>query len=263
VCDRQVRDGLSVTARPELAPGPQVSAFRSGSGIYAFHRLPGMREWEQGTRDLLASPPETRRFWITVRDRRRRFLPLLFGVTLPLPRRGVYPAALGDAPDLEDALPGFYLVSAPTRPVAPGLTAVRARLVDHAGGRPAAFAVLRVGVAGENWGGIADARGDVAVLFPYPTVDVSLHTSPPGMILTPLHQQQWDLSVAVDYQPSALVYPDGSDLPELRSILQQSPANLWPAAGGPAVADWTDSLSFGRELVLRTEPLSELWIESS
>jgi hypothetical protein len=197
-------------------------------------------------------------------------LPILFTVELPLPYRGVFlngifSASAGGSPPLLSPpgaiLPGFYLFSAPARPSVPGAAAVRACLVEHTTQTPAAFAALEIRVKGQKWYGIADERGCLAVLFPSPPIRPSLGGSLPVRLQTPLSEISWELSVRVRYQPSALAYLPGSQIPELRSIFQQSGANIYPIETGPPVTEWSQDLFYGQELVMRTENLSALLVE--
>lgn len=263
VRDRPIRDGLNVTARPAAAPGSVTSthACRTRSGIYAFQELPGLRDIEYPIGDPLleTSPPSSRRFVIEVEDHRRRFLPTVFDVAVPF--EGIFPVDASASPP-ENGPPGFYLFSAPTRPTLPGLVALRGQLVEAntEPERPAAHAVLEVRVDGKTWYGVADKRGCVVVLFPYPPFITLLTTSPP-VGTSPL-QRPWDLTVRVRYGPAALTYPPGARTPDVRSVFGQSPGWIWPTQAGPAVREWSVELFFGRELVMRTDDLSTLWASS-
>jgi hypothetical protein len=276
VHDTPVSDGLSVTARPKAAPGSVIPAFRTGSGVYAFQHLPGLHEHEYPAESHWpeTNPPETKPkpFTIEVADQQRRYLPVVFAVDLPLPYEGIYrPAANGDPP--ANSPPRFYLFSAPTRTAAPGIAAVRAQLVEHDTKHPAAHAVLEVEFKGrkleveikdeiveieiksKKWYGIADSRGGVAVLFPYPTFIGSLGTSSEG---TPPVEQEWELTVRVRYS-STLSAPH-TELPDLYEICRQKQGSIWREKNGSAVKEWSQQLCFGQELVLRTEDLSSLLI---
>ena len=92
VTDRQVGNDLVVTARPEEGSGPVMRAFRTASSVYAFQGLAGLREVEYPSepRTRFRSPPEQRGFIIEITDARKRFLPTLFTVQLPLAERGLY-----------------------------------------------------------------------------------------------------------------------------------------------------------------------------
>lgn len=258
--DRAVRDGLRVTARPAGAPGPVVTAFTTASGVYAFQDLPGLQALEYpraGAPPVSAAP---KRFVVEVIDRAARFVPIAFEVELPLTYKGVFVGPASDSPPAGER-PGFYLFSAPTRSVSPGLAAVRAQLVDHDTEAPAAHAVLEVQVEGrETWYGLADERGAVAVLFPYPPITTTLGDSPPPAPQIPLQEQRWPLSVRVRYGPAVLRFHAGVDTPDLRSILRQPYGAIWPEGVGGPLHELSLDLTYGRELVMRTDPESALLI---
>jgi hypothetical protein len=266
VTDAAVTDELAVTAWPENVPGQVRPARRTPAGIYAFQNLPGLHgvEHPAGEGDAVdspPSPPEARRFVVEVRDRLRRFLPAAFVV--PLPYEGIYPTRPAPGSPPPGAPPGFYLFPAPARPPAAGLACVRGQLVDAATGAPGAHAVLEVR---RNGGparvGIADADGVVLVLFPYPLFEYTRVGSPPVLVGLPPRQQGWDLTVRLRYQPGDLRFTAGSEVPLLPSVLGQRSGLLRPSPSGPAVAEMTARLEFGRELILRTDGLPELLIET-
>jgi hypothetical protein len=282
VRDMQVRDGLMVTARPVIATSPPVimanlsvtTAIRTASGVYAFHGLPGLHDIEYPVKDSgsVASPPTKRPFIIKVEDKQRRFLPAVFSVELPLDYKGFFlngvTSLTGSSPPVASPPisrpPGFYLFSAPTRPVVSGLAAVRGRLVKASKPEcPAAHAVLEVQFKDKKWYGVSDKRGCVAVLFPYPVPNSAL-----GSNQKSLHEQQWKLTIRVRYNPDALIFPLGlGTTPDLCSIFKQSPGVIWPTQlqspiTESPVTEWSTNLEFGQELVLRTDELSELWIDT-
>jgi hypothetical protein len=135
--------------------------------------------------------------------------------------------------------------------------------VDAFSRRPAAHAVLEVEInAGATWYGVADERGCIAVLFPYPTIRNALGTSPPGLLQTPLPQQHWEIAIRVRYAPGTLTFPAGATIPDLRSIFNQAPGGLWPTQTGPPIAELPAALYYGQELVMRTDTLSVLLLSS-
>ena len=252
--DSQVAHGLRVRAWRDGATEPVRTAFRTASGIYAFQGLPGLRDVEFPAGDNgAASPPAGLRFVVSLEDQQRRFLPAVMRIDAPFD--GIYPTALPASPP-GAALPGFYLFSAPWRPVK-ALAAVRADLVRRSTGQPAAHAVLELDVEDSGvWHGIADERGSVAVFLPAPPFQATLGSSPPGPQAPP-HQQQWQVTARVRYQPSHLETPAGAELPDLRTILTQAAGLTWPAAAGAGSAQLNTVLSFGQDLVLRTAGLAE------
>lgn len=264
VLARVVGDGLKVCAYPRSAPRQVREAFRTRSHLYSFRWLSGMRPVEHRERDPAffdASPPGQRRFVVAVEDRAGRFVPVAFDVSLPLAYRGVFlsdAAAMGGA---QDAPPGVYLFSTPTRPTGERLTAVRGTLVDADSGARAAFALVRVAAShGAVFHGLADEHGRFSVLFPFPSLEEGFASSPPNLGQgTPLRERGWDVTVSVFYEPGALEALPGTKLPEYRSILGQRRGSLWTDADGPSALSMdarTLRLSFGDELVMRSGGLS-------
>lgn len=257
--DRQVRAGLRVTARLDGTTAPAVVAFRTASDVYAFQGLPGMRALEYPgvppAHD--ASPPASRRFVITIDDAEGRYVPVVFTVELPLPYRGVLRISPAGSPP--DEVPGFYLFPSAGAPVPGTLAVVRADLVDVATGRPAAHAVLDVTTPdGTRWYGLADARGQVLALFPYPAVATRLDVSPPAPIA--LGDQRWPVAIRVRYAPAHLAFPAGSAIPDLRSTFSQPHGTVRDTGGGLASDQLDAELAHGEPLVLRSAPRSVLLV---
>jgi hypothetical protein len=134
-------------------------------------------------------------------------------------------------------------------------------LVEYVPGSPpeqpaqnAAYAVLEVHINGSNktWYGIADDRGCIAVLFPYPPIRSRLRLSPPGLPQVSLQNQRWDIAIRVRYSPATLQPLLGTKVPDLRSLFRQSAGRIWLSQTGPAVSEWSTELTFGEELVVRT-----------
>lgn len=252
--DSQVAHGLHVRAWPDGATGPARTAFRTASGVFAFQGLPGMRAVEYPANGASsASPPEAQRFVVAVEDQQRRFLPAILRIDAPFD--GIYPTGLAASPP-GDSLPGVYLFSAPWRAVA-ALAAVRADLVRQSDGAPAAWAVLELEVEDSGvWHGIADSRGSVAIFLPTPPFRATLGSSPPGPQAPP-HEQQWQVTARVLYQPAHLETPPGAAAPDLRTILTQAAGVVWASAGGAPAGEIAASLPFGQDLILRTAGLSD------
>lgn len=268
VSDKQVSDHLMIKAYPVTGFRPVINAFRTASGIYAFQGLPGMREIENDDSDGVPAVPLSgkKSFFIEVKDELERFLPIVFKVELPLPELGVYlyggAVSVTGSPPLSSAgnPPGFYLFSAPTRTVSPGLAVIYATLEEESTGDPAAHAVIEAQVQGEDtsankWYGIADEKGCISILLPYPSIKVSLSNSPPESTAELLKDQQWQLTLRVRYAPAELTYPtNGNDIkiPYLESILKQSAGVIWTDLPGASKDQWTEMLTFGKELILKT-----------
>jgi hypothetical protein len=264
--DAQVDDGLMVTAYPEGARRPATTAFTTPGGVYAFQGLPGLHgiEYPRGNPASPGSLPATSRFLIEVMDIAARFLPVAFLVDAPF--KGIFPTDVPQAPGAA-APPGFYLFSAPTRAGSPLTALVRAQLserLDATNERPASYAVLETDTpSGDTWMGVADDRGAVALLFPYPTftgASTAFSSTLPSAAVT---QQSWQITLRVRYQPSVLSFPTGSSLPELRSVLAQAPAAIWTQRASPpgqAFASLLVTLVFGQELTMRSVQESVLLI---
>lgn len=166
-------------------------------------------------------------------------------VTDPLGRFHAFVAHVAAGADQLQELP---LWSLPARPVPAGLAAVRAQL-----GPDAAYAMLEVRAGASSHHGLADERGAVLVVLPYPPV-ADLGGSPPGGVKRPLAGSTWPLQLAVSLpratSPPATAPPGP---PELDALLDQIPAQL--LAGGPPEVELTEAtLAHGRELVLRSSP---------
>lgn len=256
--DVPVAETLAVHAWPAGTAHAPVRAVRSPGGVYAFHALPGQRAAERPADD--EAHPETagvpREYAIAVDDASGRYQPAAFSVTLPLGYRGEFLSAAATSPPQ----PGgrAYLFPAATRPVPPGLAAIRADLVDADTGAPAAWAVLVATVEGVTRTAVADENGRALVLVPFPTPERLLQASPPVGPQT----AAWPVTLAVRWEPAALRFPfparDGLNpawaaRPSLKSILdEQRAALVWTDEGQAPAAEWTETLVHGQELVLRT-----------
>lgn len=265
VRDCAIREGLAVTARREGTARPVRRAFRTGSGIYAFQRLPWLQAVEYP--DAAADTPEDQagpfRYIIEVQDEQSRFLPVVFAVDLPLSARGVYPGAVAASPP-EEGPAGFYLFSAPARGAIPGIATVHAQLRDVPADEPAAFAVLEVSMDDTTWYGLADDQGRVTVRFPYPRVEAPLFGSPPAGS-EPLADHTWDLDVRVRYQPDGLTYYPPAGIPDYRSMFEQEQGMLYehsPDGSPPGVPGESlpVSLHYGEPAIVRTGGVSELLV---
>jgi hypothetical protein len=264
--DVQISDGLTVTAYPQGTRRPATTAFCTQGGIYAFQGLPGLHDIEYPQNDP-ASPgslPVSARLLIEVADTASRFLPVAFLIDAPF--NGIFPTDLPQSP-LAPAPPGFYLFSAPTRAGSPLSALVRAQLserLDEINEMPAAYAVLEIDApTGNTWIGMADDRGAVAVLFPYPTFTGASNAASSLLPSAAVAPQSWPIDLRVRYQPSALIFPTGSALPELRSVLAQAPAAIWTQRASPpgqALASLPATLVFGEELTMRSAQESGLLI---
>lgn len=270
--DRQVREGLHVTARRSSLAGRVAIASRTASDLYAFHGLPGFKELEYQEAKLRpASPPKTVFIVEVVDGPEERFVPVAFEVSLPLDFPGVYlsgePGGAGSSPPAL-ALKGFYLFSSATRRLPPQLAVVRGELAElnrHSPqdlSRPAAHALVRVRAPdGQSWFGVADKQGRFVVAFPYPTLANVPQGSPFVPVEMPLFEQTWTIGVEIRYAPAELQPLPGTDTPHYASLLSQSAAEMWaelPLGPNPGVVSLSSSLElqYGREALLRTQERS-------
>lgn len=241
----RVSADLLVEARPQDSDFLWTTAVRTNSGNWSFLRLPRV-----STDSAVGSRP----FVVLVRDRASRFLPTTFLVDLPLAESGIYqPTALeeGEVPA------GIYLYAAPNRKIQSGWGVVRASLLDISSSAPAAHAVAELTFEDDSTVyGVADERGELLIAFPYPRFGMPLDPDAQGGSIL---DQEWPFTLRVRYQPNALVTPTWSGLPDYFSIFNQGPAHVYPA--DVAETQWDLTLSYQRELVLRTEGFSELRVE--
>jgi hypothetical protein len=264
--DTQITDGLVVTARPADTRRPARTAYVTPGGIYAFHGLPGLHDIEYPSENPPSpgSLPTARRFLIEVMDTNARFLSVAFFVEAPY--SGIFPTTLS-SPSTMPGFPGFYLFSAPTRLATPLVALVRAQLsvrLDDSTEQSAAYAMLEIDTPdAETWFGLADARGAVSALFPYPKFAGTDNAAASLPSSTPASQQSWPLTLRVRYQPSVVSFTSGSSLPELRSVLAQAPAAIWTQRASPpgiAQSSRVETLVFGQQLTMRSVGESVLLI---
>ncbi|MEL7259834.1 MAG: hypothetical protein AAGK69_00565 [Pseudomonadota bacterium] len=260
--------GFDVTLRQDHGArlGPVQRAFLTGSRVYAFQRLPGLRGFEHADPDTLAQSPLPRvPYILEIRDPEARFLPVALRLFLPLPYRGLFP--LGEA-EPAGSLGGdrrFQLYSAPSRAIATWQGRVTGELTQ-ADGTPAAHAAIEVDFGnGLIHQGLADARGRFALPFAYPPVPQSAGASPPAP--EALADVAWPFSVRVHYDPAQHDRIDGTGLPDHISLLDQfaGPASnvfaLAPADGGVPVPFLPGVLRRGQDSIARTAGLSSLVVQ--
>jgi len=145
-------------------------------------------------------------------------------------------------------IPFIPLFSAPTRSPQGGMAVLRAELWDPlprgGEGAPAAYALLEASLAGrQTLRAVADAKGRVALVFPYPEPAGAGGTVPPPAYTS----QEWEVRLRAFYTPRGEVPP----LPDLPAVFEQPAARLWSdeARTQPLTKA---TLRFGRELVLRS-----------
>lgn len=253
-----ITGGLAVNLRLPGSNAPALPAVLTRSGVYAFFGLPGLYAAEHpGPAGY--GPPRTFRYVVTVQDLLGRYLPAVLVYTLDQTGAVIVKG-------LPDSTPGArvaHLFSAVSRPVPPGVGAIRADLLDHDTNQPAAWAVIRVQIAGqtETWTGISDEAGRVLVLVPYPVMQPLQLGSPPGTGQGNITTQSWPVTVETLYSPDQLTYPAAdfagvewpwTDTPSIRDILgMQQASAIWTDPATTA-AQLTANLKFGQDLVLRS-----------
>ncbi|MBA3891161.1 MAG: hypothetical protein H0X64_11600 [Gemmatimonadaceae bacterium] len=217
-------------------------------------RVYGLRAWE--LRDVeadglsVAAGADTIAARVEVRDGSGRFHDFRIAADLPSDGLLANPCGNPPVPAPEQAQRYMPLFSLPSRPVPPGFAVVRARLLYEEDRRPAAYAALEVVArpGAQPVRGIADERGEVLVLFPYPP-PLGLFGSPPAGTKRPLAQATWTVTLQV-LAPTAEAPADGRT-PDLCTFLDQSPATLVTTTSPPAeIGEAT--VQYGRELVLRS-----------
>jgi hypothetical protein len=235
-------DGLRVELSPRQRPEQRVRAFVNPSGIWCALGLPGLQTFEHAS---AADPADwsaaLRGYRVEVRDPAGRFLPLAFDADLPV--RGLFdPLSAGSplpgpfpVPESPPSPPGpvpsrVPLFSAPGRPVPSALAEVRAQVLEHPSGRPAAWCLIAVSLDGVTRGlGLADQEGRVLILFPYPARPRPVLTSPPS----PTNDFRWTLTLTAYYRPGPLdaavsAIPDLADLQEQFAAPRKLFASLLP-----------------------------------
>ncbi|APR76903.1 Hypothetical protein A7982_02250 [Minicystis rosea] len=261
---RLVGDGLRIVARPVLDPSRSATAMVSPSRTWVFHKLPGMGlgvERGEGDASFWTAPPKTRSYVIEVDDDLGRFLPFQFAVDAPVRDPLVFPLPAGFT--VTGMPPGAIpLFSTSNRPVTPGLAAIRADLWDPSAtappgfkgpGGPASWAMMTATVGGSTTvRALADARGSVALVLPYPA---PVGAGPDGLHSVPLTAQTWSVDLTVHYAPAAGERPARAALPD---VLKQAAGSLWEkwddadATKRVKLATGSLTLAYGEDLVVRT-----------
>lgn len=228
-----VTDDIAVRASDPAGSAREHVAAPGPSGCFVFHTLPGLGPVERGETGLHQGAQ--RRLRITVTHRRGAFLPLRFqcdapqrGFARPLvalrPARPLAPLAT-TAPD-----PSVPLFPAPAGSTRGGAAVLRAEL-RLAGDAPAAWALLEASSAGRLVArGLADARGRVMLVFPFPPLDLLARPGPRASTVT------WSLALSA-YHDAAT-----QDRADLDAVMAAPRRRLRPLATG----DFTETLT--REL---------------
>ena len=263
VLDRQIRDGLSVTAQRINNVWPTYTATRTKSDIYTFHALQTLYNGEDEPAE--GSPPDSIRYAITVRDRRERFLPVAWTVRLPLPYTGMYLSQSLISPDT--LIPsGFLLFSSPSRLFGTDFCLLRGTLFDEVRRQPAAHALLKVNKGdGKSSFGISDEAGRFVIATAYPVVDMLPLQSPFVRASRSSFDQTWDFDFEVLYAPAHRIGVFNSLWPDYDSILNQPAAEIWPvmeSQGGTGMQQITVTVQYGRTFTFRTVGLDVLYVRS-
>jgi hypothetical protein len=151
---------------------------------------------------------------------------------------------------------------------------VRAQLWDAVANAPAAFAAVRVDIAGRTLTGIADANGQVMVLIPYPTFEQLRLGSPPGTGQPPITDTHWPITIRVGYPPAGTPPLAMMDLPSpwpsvpsLKPILTAPDVPVWSDDIGAPALTCTRDLRYGEPLSVHTDGspalLTRLWIRGT
>ncbi len=252
-----VTSGLRVTASPlSGARVEPVEGRANRSGVWTFHGLPGLRAFELGTRPFLDSarfsPPEPPRFRIEVRDDDGRFLPSAFVAAAS--ERGPFTFTVPASP-LED-WSEVPLFSAPERPAPPGCAVIRADLTVRRAGlpdEPARAALVRAAAIVRNRRtqpvtalGIANHKGSVSVVVPWPELVTLAELSPPGGLR--MDDQGWEFEFAA-WQNADAAENGTVDLDRVLARLNEHSDPL--SIDGPPLRPFSRAtLKYGRELVL-------------
>lgn len=258
VQDRIVYEGLQVTAYLLSTPEKRRSAVVTRSGAFSFRQIPCLTalEFGMGDDDYWQSLPPAKKAAVEVIDLQGQFQPFWFEVDVPM--KGLVVSICGETSSPPESSVGIPLYSAPTRSVKEGIAVLRAQLWDATEDVPASWAYIEV------WNGttlrrrgIADREGRLAIFFPYPDLDVLAPGSPP-LDTQPLHGKVWSLEIRGHYQR----WDPVPDIPNICEVLAQPTAQLW-SGDSPLSPLSTVQLEYGRELVVKSTPRSELLISTA
>lgn len=264
-----VGDGLRVTAYPVADPSRRTAAAVSPSRVWVFHKLPGMGAVERGEGDeaFWASPPPKRMYRVEVDDDLGRFVPFQLEVEAPVrrPLEWMPPAGVSFPGMPPGSVPLF---SSATRAVPQGLGVIRAELWDpnattppgmKGPGGPAAWAVVTAAIDGLlGVAGLADAKGRVLLICPYPA---PMGGGADGLTGVPLTGQSWPVSLSVRYEPAGKI----AERAKLSGAFEQMAGSLWQTwdadpAARETLATTTLTLVFGEDLPVRTAGTAPLGV---
>ncbi len=249
----QIKSGLIVRAWLKDELTKETIAIQNPSGIYSFHNLPGLNKWEypMNNKQPGLNSPSGKKFIIKVEDKQKRFLNAAAVIKIPHYADRIFNNSFGSP--FEDYR-GFRLFSAPTRPSKPHLAVVRAYLWD--GKKGAAYALLKVGIEGNTWFGVADKRGMITVMFPYPMKMRNLDVSPPSNRIR-LHEQSWNITIRAFYGGTDMNELPHAELPNFKDIIKQKQVIIFKNLSSPRDAI-IETLTLGEEKTLKTSGTNEV-----
>jgi hypothetical protein len=281
--------GLRVFCYPEGAPAITREATRTRSGTYAFHRLPFLREAENGAGDEAfwrdEAPQRAVRFVVEAQDVQNRFLPIRF--TAVAPHRGPFGWRLDvvespaspisaspswalmkiDGPGsrlqgTSESSPAGSVIrvplfSAPWRSPIGGLAIINGEVRD-ASGQAAAWAVVTICFETPRrdpiYGiALADINGRFQLTFPYPEPAILMPGSPAAP--ASLRDQVWEGSIEVFWENRTLLSSPASPLADEQDQEELTDLNVilsQPAAlmAPNGTAQARTQISFGRASVV-------------
>ena len=250
-------EGLEI----QVTSGARATGTRAAtnrSGVYYAFNVPRLQQFELNEDDIDAWKTQRRPYKIEVRDPAGRFLPFVFDADLPirdlmtwLTSRISPPQPFIVPSDQSSVIQQIPLFSSVSRPVPDTLAVVRAELREIDTNRPAAWSLLKVSIDTTVLGiGLADQKGRVAILFPYPKRSSPvLPSTPPAT-----NAFRWDIELTAYYTPwqTAVPVPDALDLAYLVKQFD-SPRKLIQSMEFPTQALSVQVLEYRKPLTVRTE----------
>lgn len=273
---RPVTDGIVVTAFSHGRPDRLLTLARNASGNHVLHTAPELARsaWGDGTASFWAALGERVGFTLEVRDGAGRFLPVRLEATLP--HRGFFePSCIASPPAspiepiaIDTQVPaGFVpLFSAAGRAGIGTQAVIRAALRHGDETVPAAWAVLVAEVQGRVAGvGIADRRGDLAMLFPFPELERRPSATGSPVDSPPAVQQTGALPVLATDVTLRVFYSGTPDMaretaPDFCALMAQ-PERRLAASLSPVTELGSVRLVLGRELWLQSEGATQLYVD--
>jgi hypothetical protein len=265
-----VDDGLSVIAYPENDPSSPIGAFANRKGVFVFRDLPGVQEIfrQSPAPDPSEHPTADEVFWIEnaalrrmvveVQDLRKRYHP--FSLKVNAPCRGLFQWTFDIAESPLSREQWVPLFSTASRIAPAGMAVIRADLTDAMTGKPAAWALVEAIIGGSvRCRGLSGTDGQVVLILPYPEPRKASILSPMESPLsgdrTPLLSEGWQVTFSAYYSP-LIPTPTKRDLDQIGG---QSKATLFSQLSPPTELG-AKTLNFGKELVLKSDTGSNLWI---